>query len=68
MDKSVVIPYLPDLASPWCIEQRAGRYLYMMLNRYVASGNDLRAIHPDAEIADHADDMERANEGLCQLV
>ena len=61
MDKSVVIPYLPDLASPWCIEQRAGRYLYMMLNRYVASGNDLRAIHPDAEIADHADDMERAN-------
>lgn len=61
MDKSAIIPYVPDLTSPWCIEYKAGRYLYMMLNRYVAAGNDLRAIYPDAKIAEHADDMKNIN-------
>ena len=62
MSKSGIIPYIPELASPWSIQPKIGRYLYMMLNRYVAAGNDLRAIYPDAEIKSHAEDIETTNE------
>ena len=47
-DKSSIIAYLPDVAVPWAIEERTGRYLYWMLNRYVAAGSDLQAIYPSA--------------------
>jgi len=46
MNKSI-IAYLPDLAVPWAIEKRTGRYLYWMLNRYVAAGSDLQAVYPE---------------------
>ena len=59
MSKSTVIPYIPsELASPWCVRPGLGRYLYGLLNKYVASGSDLQAIYPDAEIKSHDEDME----------
>ena len=61
MNSATVIPYVPDLASPWCIRPGLGRYLFGLLNKYVAAGSDLRAIYPDAEIRSHEDEMESTN-------
>lgn len=58
MDKSVIIPYVADLSWPWCIEYKSGRYLYWMLNRFAAAGNDLNAIYPDAKIDEDDNDIE----------
>ena len=46
-DKPVIAPFFPDLAGIWSIEERAGRFMYIMLNKFVESGCNLTAMYPD---------------------
>ena len=43
----ITVPFFPDLTGIWAIEERAGRFMYIMLNEYVGSGHNLSVMYPD---------------------
>ena len=49
-EKPVTAPFFPDLTGIWAIESRAGRFMYIMLNKYVESGCNLTAMYPESSM------------------
>ena len=49
-EKPVTAPFFPDLTGVWAIEEKAGRFMYIMLNKYVESGCNLTAMYPESSM------------------
>lgn len=41
--------YIPDLTGVWAIEERAGRYMYWQLNRFIKSGGNQQASYHESD-------------------